>query len=186
MSYFSITKEAKSAPKAYCNLILDKFSKVFYIAIMLRLSTRGQYGVRAMFEITRGYPEQPVTIREIFERQNVSIPYLEQILNKLRKAGLIKSVKGPGGGYLLARKPEEISIASILNELEGPVAITSCLDPDEGCSRIDGCVIHLLWKALGANIEAYLETITLEDLVRKEPMFNVNGGADKHYRFNVG
>lgn len=137
---------------------------------MLRLSTRGQYGVRAMFEIARGYPDNPVTIREISERQDVSGPYLEQILNKLRRAGLIKSVKGPGGGYLLAQQPGEVSIASILKELEGPVAITSCLNPEEGCSRVEGCVTHLLWKSLGAKIEAFLETITLNDLLEKEPL----------------
>ncbi|HWR88912.1 MAG TPA: Rrf2 family transcriptional regulator, partial [Dissulfurispiraceae bacterium] len=77
---------------------------------MLRLPTKGQYGVRAMFEIARGYPNQPISIRQISERQDVSVAYLEQILNKLRKAGLVRSVKGPGGGYLLNRKPEEISI----------------------------------------------------------------------------
>ncbi|HMK56219.1 MAG TPA: Rrf2 family transcriptional regulator [Dissulfurispiraceae bacterium] len=131
---------------------------------MLRLSTKGQYGVRAMFEIARGYPDNPVTIRKISERQDVSVAYLEQILNKLRKAGLIKSVKGPGGGYLLSRKPDNISIAAILNELEGPVAITSCLNPDEGCVRIDSCVTHLLWKELGKQVEAFLKTITLRNL----------------------
>jgi len=118
-----------------------------------------------MFEIARGYPDQPISIRQISERQDVSVAYLEQILNKLRKAGLVRSVKGPGGGYLLNRKPEEISMASILNELEGPVAITSCLDPAEGCVRVDTCVTHLLWKALGEQIEAFLRTISLRDLV---------------------
>ena len=132
---------------------------------MLRLSTRGQYGVRAMYEIARGYPVQPVTIKEIAENQDVSVAYLEQILNKLRKAGLIRSVKGPGGGYMLNKGPEKISIASIVRELEGPVAITSCLNPEEGCVRVDNCVTHLLWKALGEQIEAFLETITLKNLM---------------------
>ncbi|MCL5238337.1 MAG: Rrf2 family transcriptional regulator [Nitrospirae bacterium] len=132
---------------------------------MLRLSTKGQYGVRAMYEIAKGYPETPVTIKEISEKQDVSVAYLEQILNKLRKAGLIKSIKGPGGGYLLEKKPEEVSIAAILNELEGPVALTSCLDPEEGCVRVDSCVTHLLWKALGEKVEAFLKTITLKNLV---------------------
>lgn len=135
---------------------------------MLKLSTKGQYGVRAMFEIARGYPENPVTIKEISDRQNVSVAYLEQILNKLRRAGIIKSVKGPGGGYLLAAEPGAISIAAILKELEGPIAITSCLDPEEGCARVEGCVTHLLWRALGSKIEAFLKTITLEDLIKKE------------------
>lgn len=147
---------------------------------MLRLSTKGQYGVRAMFEIAKSSADSPVTIREISERQEVSVPYLEQILNKLRRAGLIKSVKGPGGGYLLAEAPENITIASILNELEGPVALTSCLDPDEGCSRVEGCVTHLLWKSLGAKIEAFLETITLKDLMENEPL--IKGSALKRGR----
>ncbi len=132
---------------------------------MLRLSTKGQYGVRAMYEIARGYPDEPVTIKSISERQDVSIAYLEQILNKLRHAGLIKSIKGPGGGYVLDRAPEKISIADILIELEGPVAITSCLDPSEGCVRVERCVTHMLWKSLGKQIEDFLNTITLKDLL---------------------
>ncbi len=151
---------------------------------MLKLSTKGQYGVRAMFEIARGYPESPVTIKEISERPDVSVAYLEQILNKLRRAGLIKSVKGPGGGYLLTTEPEGISIASILKELEGPVAITSCLDPEEGCSRVEGCVTHLLWRSLGAKIEAFLETITLRNLLEQENVLK-DVGRKKVYRFDV-
>jgi Rrf2 family protein len=135
---------------------------------MLRLSTRGQYGVRAMFEIAKGHPSKTTNIREISERQEVSVAYLEQILNTLRRAGLIQSVKGPGGGYRLTEAPGKTSIGSILKELEGPVAITSCLDPAEGCSRVDGCVTHLLWRSLGEKIEAFLKTITLEDLLEEE------------------
>jgi Rrf2 family protein len=146
--------------------ILDKFSKVFYPYFMLRLSTKGQYGVRAMFEIAQGYPDKPVPIKEIAERQAVSVAYLEQILNKLKNGGLIKSIKGPGGGYLLSMKPERISISAILKELEGPVAITSCLDPDEGCVRVDGCVTYMLWKSLGEKIDAFLGTVTLRDLIK--------------------
>jgi Rrf2 family protein len=132
---------------------------------MLRLSTKGQYGVRAMYEIAKGYNSGPITIREISERQDVSVAYLEQILNTLRKAGLISSVKGPGGGYVLSKEPGSVSIGAILRELEGPVAITSCLDPKEGCMRIEGCVTHLLWKSLGEKIEGFLDTMTLKDLL---------------------
>lgn len=135
---------------------------------MLKLSTKGQYGVRAMFEIALGYPDRPVTIKEISENQDVSVSYLEQILNRLRKAGLITSKKGPGGGYVLTRPPQEITIASILTELEGPFAITSCLDPSEGCNRVERCVSHLLWKALGSQIESFLNTITLSHLIKGE------------------
>lgn len=133
---------------------------------MLRLSTRCQYGVRAMFEVAKGYPGTPITIKEISKRQDVSVAFLEQILNKLRKAGLIGSVKGPGGGYVLSRNPEEISIGEILLELEGPVGITACTDPlGEGCARVEGCVTALLWRALGEKIEGFLHTIKLSDLL---------------------
>lgn len=140
---------------------------------MLRLSTKGQYGVRAMYEIARNYPDTPTTIKEISERQAVSVAYLEQILNKLRRAGLIQSIKGPGGGYVLSRRPEEITIGQILRELEGPVAITNCLDPKEGCSRIDICVTHLLWRALGQKINEFLDTINLGDLLKESALFKM-------------
>ncbi|MBF0565967.1 MAG: Rrf2 family transcriptional regulator [Nitrospirae bacterium] len=120
-----------------------------------------------MYEIAKGYPDTPVTIKVISERQDVSVPFLEQILGRLRKVGIIKSVKGPGGGYLLNDSPEKITIASILMSLEGPVAITSCLSPEVGCVKIETCVMHLLWKALGNQIEAFLNTITLNDLLTK-------------------
>ena len=136
---------------------------------MLRLSTKSQYGVRAMFEIANRYHSGPVTIKEISESQSVSVAYLEQILNTLRKAGIIRSVKGPGGGYVLNKAPEHVSIGAILRELDGPVAITSCLDPKEGCLRIDGCVTHLLWKSLGEKIEAFLDNMTLQDLLKDQP-----------------
>lgn len=149
---------------------------------MLRLSTKSQYGVRAMFEIANGYQTGPVTIKEISEKQSVSVAYLEQILNTLRKAEIIKSVKGPGGGYVLNKAPDNISIGAILRELDGPVAITSCLDPTEGCMRIDGCVTHLLWKSLGEKIEAFLDNMTLQDLIEGQPQVKTNRKKNKSER----
>jgi Rrf2 family protein len=149
---------------------------------MLRLSTKGQYGVRAMYEIAKGCNSGPITIKEISEKQDVSVAYLEQILNTLRKAGLITSVKGPGGGYVLSKEPGSISIGAILRELEGPVAITSCLDPKEGCMRIEGCVTHLLWKSLGEKIEGFLDTMTLRDLVKGNEVMQVGKTASKRGR----
>ncbi|MBI5631887.1 MAG: Rrf2 family transcriptional regulator [Nitrospirae bacterium] len=140
---------------------------------MLRLSTKGQYGVRAMYEIARAGSVGPVTIKQISERQAVSVSYLEQILNILRKSGIIQSVKGPGGGYILSRGPEKISIGEILRELEGPVAITSCLDPAEGCIRVDSCVTHLLWKSLGENIERFLDGMSLKDLLSGDQLMTI-------------
>ena len=122
-----------------------------------------------MFELAKNYEQGPLTIKEIANRQDVSVAYLEQLLNKLRRSNLIKSQKGPGGGYAINKKPEEISVGMILNSLEGPVAITQCLDPTaKGCKRVDGCVAHLLWKSLGEKIEEFLETINLDDLLKEE------------------
>ncbi len=132
---------------------------------MLRLSTKGRYGVRAMFEIAMSYPSGPVTIKRISGQQDISVAYLEQVLNKLRRAGLIKSIKGPGGGYVLSRKPAEVTIGEILKEFEGPVAVASCLDPRKGCVRAENCVAYFLWKSLGEKIEAFLNTVTLKDLL---------------------
>lgn len=135
---------------------------------MLRLSTRGEYGVRAIYEIAKNYHNAPMTIREIAERQNLSISYLEQILNRLRREGLIKSQRGPGGGYVLSREPEDITIGRILKALEGPVAIAQCLDPKKkGCSQIERCVSKPLWKSLGERVERFLETISLSDLLKE-------------------
>jgi Rrf2 family protein len=138
---------------------------------MLRLSSKGEYGVRAMFEIARDYKKGPVTIKEISRRQGMSVSYLEQLLNKLRRSGLIKSRKGPGGGYTLEKKPDDISIGVILNTLEGPVAITNCLAPESKhpeCNHIENCVTRLLWKSLGENIENFLDTVSLKDLLKEE------------------
>ena len=140
---------------------------------MLKLSTKGQYGVRAMFELAKNYELGPLTIKEIAARQGVSVSYLEQLLNRLRKSKLIKSQKGPGGGYLINKKPDEISVGMILHSLEGPVTITQCLDPSaKGCKRIDGCVARMLWKSLGEKIEDFLDTIHLNDLVKEELKLN--------------
>ncbi len=136
---------------------------------MLSLSTKGQYGVRAMFELAKDYRNGPLSIKEIAKRQDVSVAYLEQLLNRLRRAHLIESRKGPGGGYILNKKPREISVGKILKALEGPVAIAKCLDPSaKGCSRVEGCVARLLWKSLGEKIEGFLDKINLNDLLKEE------------------
>ncbi len=136
---------------------------------MLRLSTKGQYGVRAMFEIAKSFNHGPISIKEIAKRQRVSIPYLEQILNRLKRDGLINSHKGPGGGYVLSKNPQRINISDILTTLEGPVTITRCLGPKaKGCSMVEGCVARLLWESLGEKIEQFLRTISLNDLLKEE------------------
>jgi Rrf2 family protein len=141
----------------------------------MKLSTKGKYGVRAVFEIARHYGKGPISIKEIAERQGISFSYLEQILHKLGKAGLIESVRGPAGGYLLARKPLELTIGDIVRALEGPIALSHCLEPGESadCCQTEDCVAKMVWVKVGAKIEEALDSISFHDLLQqhqKEPL----------------
>jgi len=141
----------------------------------MKLSTKGKYGVRAVFEIARHYGKGPISIKEIVERQGISISYLEQILYRLGKAGLVESVRGPAGGYLLARKPSDLTIGDIIRTLEGPIALSHCLEPGEAgeCYQAEDCVARMVWTKVGAKIEEALDSITFNDLLhqnqKKEP-----------------
>lgn len=135
----------------------------------MKLSTKGKYGVRAVFEIARHYGNGPISIKEIAERQGISFSYLEQILHKLGKAGLIDSVRGPAGGYLLARQPSELTIGDIVRVLEGPIALSHCLEPGESaeCYQADDCVARMVWAKVGAKIEEALDSISFNDLLQR-------------------
>jgi Rrf2 family cysteine metabolism transcriptional repressor len=135
----------------------------------MKLSTKGKYGVRAVFEIARHYGNVPISIKEIAERQGISFSYLEQILHKLGKAGLIDSVRGPAGGYLLARQPSELTIGDIVRVLEGPIALSHCLEPGESadCYQADDCVARMVWAKVGAKIEEALDSISFNDLLQR-------------------
>jgi Rrf2 family protein len=137
----------------------------------MKLSTKGKYGVRALFEIARHYGGGPLTIKEIAQRQGISLSYLEQILYRLGKAGLIESVRGPGGGYLLGRKPAELTIGDVVRALEGPIALSHCLEPGEGgdCFQADDCVARMVWAKVGAKIEEALDSISFDDLLQGHP-----------------
>jgi Rrf2 family transcriptional regulator, cysteine metabolism repressor len=135
----------------------------------MKLSTKGKYGVRAVFEIARHYGNGPISIKEIADRQGISFSYLEQILHKLGKAGLIDSVRGPAGGYLLARQPSELTIGDIVRVLEGPIALSHCLEPGESadCYQADDCVARMVWAKVGAKIEEALDGISFNDLLQR-------------------
>ncbi len=137
--------------------------------VSMKLSTKGKYGVRAVFEIARHYGKGPITIKEIAERQGISFSYLEQILHKLGKAGMIESVRGPAGGYLLARRPAELTIGDIVRSLEGPIALSHCLEPGESgdCNQADDCVARMVWAKVGAKIEEALDSISFDDLLQQ-------------------
>ncbi|SEF91669.1 transcriptional regulator, BadM/Rrf2 family [Caloramator fervidus] len=131
----------------------------------MKLSTRGRYGVKAMFELALHYGGDPVSIKEIAERQNISEYYLEQLFASLRKAGLIKSVRGSKGGYILSRPPKEITIADIFGVLEGPIEISDCITQEMNCSRINYCATRILWLKISNSINEILNSTTLQDVV---------------------
>ncbi|MBU3111375.1 RrF2 family transcriptional regulator [Clostridium lacusfryxellense] len=130
----------------------------------MKLSTKGRYGVKAMVDLAINYGDQPVSIKSISERQNISEYYLEQLFSSLRRAKLIKSVRGSQGGYILNRKPEEITIYDVINVLEGPIEISNCLE-DQACNNIDCCATRLLWKKIKNSIDSVTTSINLKDIV---------------------
>ncbi|MCB2358906.1 RrF2 family transcriptional regulator [Clostridium estertheticum] len=130
----------------------------------MKLSTKGRYGVKAMVDLAINYGEQPVSIKSISERQGISEYYLEQLFSSLRKAKLIKSVRGSQGGYLLNRPPVEITVYDIINVLEGPIEISTCLH-DEECTNIDCCATRPLWKKIKNSIDSVTTSINLKDIV---------------------
>lgn len=132
----------------------------------MKLSTKGRYGVRAMFDLALHHGEGAIPLRSIAERQNISENYLEQLIAVLRKEGLVNSVRGAHGGYLLAKKPVEITIGDIVRALEGPIAPADCVaeESEENCKNTEDCITRLIWKELQESINEVLDSINLEDL----------------------
>ncbi len=109
--------------------------------------------------------EKPVTLKDISVEEDISLAYLEQLFVKLRKGNVVRSVRGPGGGYVLARPPREISVGEIITVVEESLNPVACLDEDsDGCERASRCTTQNVWKALGVKIREFLNSITLEDL----------------------
>lgn len=134
----------------------------------MRLSTKGRYAVMAMADLARreGDATRAVALADIAERQEISLSYLEQLFARLRRKGLVKSARGPGGGYRLARTAVETSIADIVHAVDEPLHATRCEKQGSGCmSRGERCLTHDLWADLGDRIEDYLSSVSLADVV---------------------
>jgi len=132
----------------------------------MRLSTRGRYAARAMYDLALHQHSAPIPLRDISARQSISEKYLEQLFLKLRKKGLIRSVRGPGGGYLLHRSPGQITMGEILRAVEGPLMPVFCVDdpPGKRCKQAEDCRMRQFWQDLGEQILQCLDSQTLEDL----------------------
>ena len=136
----------------------------------MRLSTKGRYAVMAMVDLAQQGMGEPTSLAEIAERQEISLFYLEQLFAMLRKAGLVKSVRGPGGGYLLARDRSETRIADIILAVDEPIRATRCPPGSATGCRSDRtpCLTHDLWEELGNQIHAFLDSVTLLDVLERK------------------
>lgn len=133
----------------------------------MRLTTKGRFAVTAMLDLALRQDNGPVTLAGISERQCISLSYLEQLFGKLRRAELVDSVRGPGGGYTLARSIEDISVANIIVAVDEPVDATQC-GGRENCRGNNRCMTHDLWTNLNATIFSYLSKVSLASLVEKQ------------------
>ncbi|HEY1325946.1 MAG TPA: Fe-S cluster assembly transcriptional regulator IscR [Casimicrobiaceae bacterium] len=132
----------------------------------MRLTTKGRFAVTAMIDVALHGSENPVTLAAVSERQKISLSYLEQLFGKLRRHGLVDSVRGPGGGYNLARPALEVSVADIITAVDEPIDATQC-GGKENCHDDRRCMTHELWAGLNAHILEFLRSVTLAELVRQ-------------------
>lgn len=135
----------------------------------LKLSTKGRYGLRALIDLAQYSENEPVSITSISDRQGISERYLEQLMGMMKKAGLVKSIRGAGGGYVLARELKEISVGDVLRALEGSLEPVECsgLNPEEGCKAADSCVTKYVWQRINESINHTVDEMKLDQLVEE-------------------
>ncbi|MCM1123432.1 MAG: Rrf2 family transcriptional regulator [Eubacterium sp.] len=141
----------------------------------MKISTKGRYALRLMLDLALNNTGEPVRIKDIAARQEISDKYLEQIISTLNKAGYVKSIRGPQGGYRLAKEPEKYTVGMILRLTEGSLAPVPCLEGDLNmCTRQDTCVTLRLWKMLDTAISGVVDEVTLADLVEWQNQISDN------------
>ena len=130
----------------------------------MKLSTRTRYAVRAMIELAKHDTNRPLQLKIIAEKQEISIKYLEQLMAVLKSAGLIKSIRGSKGGYVLSKASNQIALNDILHCVEGPISTVECVEDGTRCSRAADCAAREVWKRVEQAIENVLQSITLQDV----------------------
>lgn len=147
----------------------------------MRLTTKGRFAVTAMVDLTMNGVKGPVTLAAISERQKISLSYLEQLFGRLRRCNIVESVRGPGGGYYLARQASKITAADIIQAVDEPLDVTGCGGRGDCCDE-HPCITHDLWMGLNEKIFDYLEAVTLQQLVDSHTRQNAEAasiGLDK-------
>lgn len=135
----------------------------------MRLTTKGRYGVRAIINLASAYANRPISIKKIAGEEGISPEFLEQIFFKLKKAGIINSVRGPGGGFVLNKKPNKISVKDILDAVGEGTNPTPCTDPEEQkrCPRMSECIVSATWGDFNEVINDYLAKLSIKDIIEK-------------------
>jgi len=144
----------------------------------VRLTTKGRYAVTAMLDLAFHSQRKPVTLTDIATRQTISLSYLEQLFARLRRAGIVKGVRGPGGGYKLNLKTTEINIADIIVAVDEQIDSTRC-GGEANCQKHQACLTHDLWMGLSDQIRTYLKGITLAELLEKHHVQEVARRQDQ-------
>ena len=134
----------------------------------MKISTKIRYGARAMLELASHYGEGPIELKEIAKRENISPKYLEQVINPLRAAGLVKSIRGAKGGYSLAKPPSEICLYDVVETLDGPLNLLECLRDSKVCQKVPSCVTRDIWQEVSEAISKIFYSVTLEDMVNRK------------------
>ncbi len=145
----------------------------------MRLTTKGRYAVTAMLDLAIHHGNGPITLADIAQRQGISLSYLEQLFSRLRKRSLVASVRGPGGGYSLARESGDINVAEIISAVDESVDTTRCHGA-HNCQDNQRCLTHDLWQDLSSRIYEYLYDISLQDLMNRRGVQEVAGRQGSH------
>ena len=147
----------------------------------LKISTKGRYGLRALIDLAQYSEIEPVSINSIATRQGISERYLEQLMTLLKKAGLIKSIRGAGGGYVLAKQMAEISVGDVLRALEGNLQPVECaaFNQEDSCEASGGCVTKYVWQRINESINKTVDEISLEQLVEESKNVKSTHSSDK-------
>ena len=134
----------------------------------MKISTKGRYGLRLLIDVAMHQKKGPVILHDIAGRQGISEKYLWQVVNPLRSAGIVVSVRGAHGGYTLARESSTITLLEVVSALEGPVSLVACIDAPETCARNPVCAARDVWSAIGTRLRDMMAGITLKELVEKQ------------------
>jgi len=154
----------------------------------MRLSTQSRYGVRAIFDIAYNSEGLETQVKDISRRQGISQRYLEQIFQKLKRAGIVGSKRGPSGGYFLSKKPEDITVGEVVRVTEGGLVPVLCVNPEDStkpCERSGECVTQVIWDEAGKRLRDYFDSVTIRDLCQLAKELGINKDLDKRFMYYI-